>query len=138
MSYADRPESTSVYSCMNALLAFVPALGPIAAAPIAVAVGWRRIFVVLGVAAPAAPLWSIPKWHETGTRAEVPRKARFGRIIRSPSFWTYTLAFAAAMGTFFVFFSTAPRVLMEGAGYSRVGFSLAFASAAVVMIVTAR
>lgn len=136
--YADRPESTSVYSWMNALLALVPALGPIAGALIADATGWRGIFVVLGAAALAALLWSIPKWHETGARAEAPRKARFGRIIRSPSFWTYTLAFAAAMGTFFVFFSTAPRVLIEGAGYSRLGFSLAFASAAVVMIGTAR
>ncbi len=136
--YADRPESTSVYSWMNALLAFVPALGPIAGALIADAVGWRGIFVVLGAAALATLLWSIPKWHETGTRAATSRKAPFGHIMRSPAFWTYTLAFAAAMGTFFVFFSTAPRVLIEGAGYSRLGFSLAFASAAVVMIVTAR
>ncbi|CAB3753034.1 hypothetical protein LMG29660_01964 [Burkholderia puraquae] len=39
------------------------------------------------------------------------------------------------MGAFFVFFSTAPRVLVGAAGYSRVAFSAAFATVAIVMIV---
>ena len=42
------------------------------------------------------------------------------------------------MGTFFVFFSTAPRILIDGAGFSEVTFSLAFATAAGVMIITTR
>jgi DHA1 family florfenicol/chloramphenicol resistance protein-like MFS transporter len=42
------------------------------------------------------------------------------------------------MGTFFVFFSTAPRVLIGQAGFSEIGFSFAFASVALVMIVTTR
>ena len=42
------------------------------------------------------------------------------------------------MGTFFVFFSTAPRVLIGQAEYSEIGFSLAFATVALVMIVTTR
>ncbi len=66
-----------------------------------------------------------------------PRPA-FGPVLRSFAFWTYTLGFAAAMGTFFVFFSTAPRVLIGRAGYSQLGFSLAFATVALVMIATTR
>ena len=42
------------------------------------------------------------------------------------------------MGTFFVFFSIAPRVLIGSAGYSEFGFSLAFSTVAGVMIVTTR
>ena len=42
------------------------------------------------------------------------------------------------MGTFFVFFSTAPRILIGGAGYTPLEFSLAFASVALVMVATAR
>jgi len=42
------------------------------------------------------------------------------------------------MGTFFVFFSTAPRVLIDRAGYSEIRFSITFATAAVVMIVVTR
>lgn len=59
-------------------------------------------------------------------------------ILRSLAFWTYTLGFSAAMGTFFVFFSTAPRVLIDRAGYSELEFSLAFATAAAAMITTTR
>ena len=46
--YAERPESTVIYSLMNAMLAFVPALGPIAAALNAGRFVWRGIFVQLG------------------------------------------------------------------------------------------
>lgn len=42
------------------------------------------------------------------------------------------------MGTFFVFFSTAPRVLIGQAGYSEIGFSFAFATVALIMILTTR
>jgi DHA1 family florfenicol/chloramphenicol resistance protein-like MFS transporter len=136
--YADKPESTSIYGWMNAMLAFVPALGPIAGALIADMAGWRGIFVALGIAALAALLWSVPRWHETRTAVATHRKTSYGDIVGSPAFWTYTLAFAAAMGTFFVFFSTAPRVLIDGAGYSRLEFSFAFATTAVAMILAAR
>lgn len=42
------------------------------------------------------------------------------------------------MGTFFVFFSIAPRVLIDRSGWGQISFSLAFASVALVMIVTTR
>ena len=42
--YAEKPESGAIYSLMNAMLSFVPALGPIAGALIADAMGWRWIF----------------------------------------------------------------------------------------------
>ncbi|WP_309083188.1 CmlA/FloR family chloramphenicol efflux MFS transporter [Chelativorans sp.] len=136
--YAERPESTVVYSLMNAMLAFVPALGPIAGALIAGSLGWRAIFAALGLPALMMLVWALPAWHETRPVRDMPRKAPFGPVLKSPAFWTYTLAFGAAMGTFFVFFSTAPRVLMEGAGFSELSFSMAFATVACVMIATTR
>lgn len=42
------------------------------------------------------------------------------------------------MGAFFVFFSIAPRILIDGIGFSQLRFSFAFSSVAIVMIVTAR
>lgn len=59
-------------------------------------------------------------------------------VVRSHTFWTYTLGFSTAMGTFFVFFSIAPRVLIAAAGFSELEFSMAFATAAVVIIITTR
>lgn len=136
--YAERPENAVIYGLMNAMLAFVPALGPIAGALIAGAFGWRALFVTLGIPAVIMLLWALPQWHETRPAAAMAQARAFRPVLASGAFWIYTLAFSAAMGTFFVFFSTAPRILMDEAGFSEFGFSLAFASAALVMIATAR
>lgn len=136
--YAGRPESAVIYSLMNAMLAFVPALGPVAGALIAESLGWRAIFLALGIPALAMLVWVLPKWHETRQVKEGARGTGFRPVLRSPAFWVYTFGFGTAMGSFFVFFSTAPRVLIVGAGFSELGFSLAFATVALAMIATTR
>lgn len=136
--YAERPESAVIYSLLNAMLAFVPALGPIAGALIAGALGWRAIFLALGLPALIMLAFVLPKWHETRQIRTQTSRAGFGTVLRSPNFWTYTLAFGTAMGSFFVFFSTAPRVLIDRASFSELGFSFAFATVALAMIATTR
>ncbi len=136
--YADRPESVVIYSLFSSILALVPALGPIAGAMLAERFGWRSIFVTLGAFAVIALLQALPRWHESRPSAAALSRHAFGPLFRSLAFWTYTLGFSAAMGTFFVFFSTSPRVLIDKAGYSQMQFSLGFATVAIVMIVTAR
>jgi len=136
--YADRPEGVIIYSLFSSMLAFVPALGPIAGAMLAGRFGWRSIFVTLGILAALAVLHALFRWHETRPMRAAMSQGSFLPVLRSLAFWTYTLGFSAAMGTFFVFFSTAPRVLIDKAGYSELEFSFAFATAAVVMIITAR
>jgi DHA1 family florfenicol/chloramphenicol resistance protein-like MFS transporter len=136
--YAERPEGAVIYSLFSSMLAFVPALGPIAGAVIADHLGWRFIFVTLGVLAVLASLNAMPRWHETRPAGTSAKRPAFGPILKNFGFWTYTLGFSAAMGAFFVFFSTAPRVLIGRAGFSEMGFSIAFATAALVMIATTR
>ncbi|WP_454747400.1 CmlA/FloR family chloramphenicol efflux MFS transporter [Ciceribacter selenitireducens] len=136
--FADRPEGVTIYSLFSSMLAFVPAIGPVAGALIADAYGWRAIFVTLGLVSALAILHSVFRWSETCPDRTAVSHRSFLPMLRGPSFWTYTLGFSAAMGTFFVFVSTAPRVLIDTAGYSEMEFSLSFASAAVVMIVTTR
>jgi DHA1 family florfenicol/chloramphenicol resistance protein-like MFS transporter len=136
--YADRRESVVIYGLFSSMLAFVPALGPITGALLADRFGWRSIFVTLGVLAVLAVLHALFRWHETRPMSAATSRRSFLPVLRSFAFWTYTLGFSAAMGTFFVFFSTAPRVLIDRAGYSEMEFSFAFATAAVVMIITTR
>lgn len=136
--YGNRPEQAIIYATFGSILSFVPALGPIAGAVIADRFGWRAIFILLATLALAAISHALAKWHETRPEGEAGPRRSIWPIFKSRSFWTYTLAFSAGMGTFFVFFSTAPRVLIGRAGYSGLGFSIAFATVAVVMIVTAR
>lgn len=136
--YGNRPEQAIIYATFGSILSFVPALGPIAGAMIADRFGWRAIFMVLAMLTLLASLHAIVKWHETCPEGAAGPRRSIWPIFKSRSFWTYTLAFSAGMGTFFVFFSTAPRVLIGRAGYSELGFSIAFATVAVVMIITAR
>lgn len=136
--YANRQESVTIYGLFSSILAFVPALGPIAGAMIANEFGWRAIFVTLGTVSLLATVNALLWWNETRpVNASLVRR-RFRPVLESPAFWTYTLGFSAAMGTFFLFFSTAPSVLIERADYSELQFSLAFSTVAIVMIITTR
>lgn len=136
--YAERPEGAIIYSLFSAMLAFVPALGPILGALIAEQGGWRAVFATLGLLTLPALFNASMRWHETRPAATSASRRAIWPILRSKAFWIYTLAFGTAMGSFFVFFSTAPRVLIGQAGYSELSFSLAFATVAGSMIVTTR
>lgn len=136
--YADREEGAVIYSAFGAILSFVPALGPIIGAVVADRLGWRAIFVLLALLALMATINATVRWHETRPSASTNARRSILPIFASFAFWVYSLAFSAVMGTFFVFFSTAPRVLIGHAGYSEFGFSLAFATVAGVMIATTR
>ncbi len=136
--YGNRPEQAVVYAAFGSILSFVPALGPIAGAMIADRFGWRAIFILLALLALLAAVNAAAGWHETRPSGLIAARRSIRPIFRSRSFWTYTLAFSAGMGTFFVFFSIAPRVLIGKAAYSEFSFSIAFATVAAVMIATAR
>ncbi|MBB5663465.1 CmlA/FloR family chloramphenicol efflux MFS transporter [Rhizobium leguminosarum] len=133
--YAGRPESSTIYGLLGSILSFVPALGPIAGALIADHLGWRAIFFFIGLLSVATLFNAGMRWHETRPAAA---KIALRPILTSFPFWVYTVGFSTAMGAFFVFFSTAPRILIDKAGFSGIGFSVAFATVALVMIVTAR
>ncbi|WP_454814733.1 CmlA/FloR family chloramphenicol efflux MFS transporter [Labrys neptuniae] len=136
--YAERPEGAVIYSLFSAMLAFVPALGPIAGALIADHFGWRAIFVTLGLLMAAAFVHAAWRWPETRRAAVEGARRPATSVLGSYAFWTYTTGFGTAMGSFFVFFSTAPRVLIDRAGYSPLAFSLAFATAALAMMAATR
>lgn len=136
--YADTPQGASLYGLFASMLAFVPALGPMLGALVAAAAGWRAIFVLLGVLGLVAVLRAQRLWQETRPAGRRDAGPALKKILRSGAFWVYTLGFSAAMGTFFVFFSIAPRVLVERMQYSQITFSLAFATVALVMILMSR
>ena len=136
--YADTAEGASLYGLFASMLAFVPALGPMLGALVATAAGWRVIFVLLGVLGAVAGLRAQRQWQESRPASGAEAGPALQRVLRSGAFWAYTLGFSAAMGTFFVFFSIAPRVLVERMQYSQITFSLAFATVALVMILTSR
>lgn len=136
--YAGRPEGVVIYGLFGSILTFVPALGPVVGALIGELVGWRAIFATLAAAGLLALLHAGFRWHETLPPDRAATRRSFLPVLGSPEFCVYTAGFSAGMGTFFVFFSTAPRVLVGRSGCSGIEFSAAFATVALVMIAKAR
>jgi len=136
--YAARPEGAVIYSLFGSMLAFVPALGPVLGALVDHGLGWRAIFFLLALLGSLAGLQALVRWPETRTAGQAVRPAHVGRILASAPFWVHTVGFSAAMGAFFVYFSTAPGILIDRLGLSAIAFSLVFATPALVMIVTSR
>ena len=137
--YATRREGAVIYSMLGSMLAFVPAFGPLLGAAVDHAAGWRAIFWLLAALALLATARAMRHWPETRPLdGDGVRLIHLRAILASRSFWTYTLGFSAAMGAFFVYFSTAPSVLIGQLGLGSLGFSLVFGTSALVMIATAR
>lgn len=137
--YATRPEGPRIYGVMSAILVLVPAFGPLLGAGLYGAGGLRAVFLVLAVLPAAAGLRAWWLWPET--RPSESRGARFhpfGAVLRHREFWTYTLGYGVAMGSFFVYFSIAPGLLVHHHGYSPLGFGLLFGTVALVMMAASR
>lgn len=135
--YGDRPESVRIYGLFSAMLAFVPAIGPVLGAVVSEQLGWRAIFWLLAALTLPPIIHALRRWDETrplhAAGLSSPRP-----ILRNRAFQLYTLAFGAGMGSFFVYFSTAPRLLINRIGLSELQFSIAFASTALVMIISSQ
>ncbi|WFC61459.1 CmlA/FloR family chloramphenicol efflux MFS transporter [Pseudomonas sp. REST10] len=137
--YAKRPEGSVIYGLLGSMLAMVPALGPLLGTSVAAWLGWRAIFLVLAVAMLGAVVSAWLLWPET-------RRARTGSLswrqlfvpLKSFGFWLYTLGYSAGMGSFFVFFSVAPWVMMGRQQLSAFEFSLVFGTVAIVMMIAAQ
>ncbi|WP_263081319.1 multidrug effflux MFS transporter [Endozoicomonas sp. Mp262] len=138
-AFGHQKESTTIYALLGAMLAFVPAFGPMIGAIIITLSHWKVIFLILAGIAICAGIHAFFRWPETsGNHIREPLLPIFKSVISSPKFWLFTLAFSVAMGSFFVYFSIAPYILIERLGYSPASFSLLFACAALAMIVTSR
>lgn len=137
--YAGRNESNVIYGLLGSMLAFVPAVGPLLGALIDTFLGWQAIFVVLGLGMAVSCMAAWRFWAET--RQQQTAGIRWSELalpLKHLHFWLYTLCYSAGMGSFFVFFSVSPRVMMGRLELSQLTFSLWFATVAIAMMVTAR
>ncbi len=137
--YAGREESNIIYGLLGSMLAMVPAIGPLLGALVSAYLGWRAIFVFLGIAMMIIVTVAWRLWPETRRRQVV--NLQWPQLlcpVRRLNFWLYTLCYSAGMGSFFVFFSTAPWLMMGRQALSQIDFSLLFATVAIAMMMTSR
>jgi DHA1 family florfenicol/chloramphenicol resistance protein-like MFS transporter len=137
--YAYRPEGVAIYGLFGALLSLVPAFGPALGALIEQLFGWRGIFWFLAIFCGTAGFHAFLRWPET--RPETHGNVRWSdvaRILKTGTFWAFTLGSGTAMGAFFVFFSTASRLLIGRMGMAPTHFSLVFGTVALAMILASK
>src|SRR5690606_27069891 len=120
--YSGRKESSVIYGLLGSMLAMVPAIGPLLGTLIDAWQGWRAIFLVLVSARTVVGGGAWRFWPETGEQgATILQWSQLLVPAKHLSFWRYTLGYSAGMGSFFVFFSTAPWLLMGRQGLSQLG-----------------
>ncbi len=137
--YSGRKEINVIYGLLGSMLAMVPAIAPLLGTMVDVWLGWRVIFVLLGIAmAVTVIVYGIfcPETRQQRTAAL--KWSQLLLPVKSMNFWLYTFCYSAGLGSFFVFFSTAPWVMMNRQGLSQMTFSLLFATVAIAMMVAAR
>ncbi|OTA16260.1 CmlA protein [Xenorhabdus vietnamensis] len=137
--YSGRKEINVIYGLLGSMLAMVPAVAPLLGTLVDIWLGWRAIFGLLGFAMAVAVIMVWKLCPET--RRQRAANLQWSQLllpVKRLNFWLYTLCYSAGLGSFFVFFSTAPWVMMSRQGLSKITFSLLFATVAIAMMVTAR
>ncbi|WP_443256007.1 CmlA/FloR family chloramphenicol efflux MFS transporter [Xenorhabdus sp. IM139775] len=137
--YSGRKEINVIYGFLGSMLAMVPAVAPLLGTLVDIWLGWRAIFILLAfaMAVTVIVIWKLcPE-----TRRQRTTELQWEQLIlpvKSLNFWLYTFCYSAGLGSFFIFFSTAPWVMMNRQGLSQMTFSLLFATVAIAMMITAR
>jgi DHA1 family bicyclomycin/chloramphenicol resistance-like MFS transporter len=112
-------EGAHVIAQVSSLLSIAPLLGPIAGAYLQVTFGWRAAFVFLTAFALMVTLATWRKLNETNQHKD-PEATRplglvrtYGKILRAPGFWAYTLPGALSYASIFVFILGTPFALIN-------------------------
>ncbi|MBX5463823.1 MAG: CmlA/FloR family chloramphenicol efflux MFS transporter [Steroidobacteraceae bacterium] len=137
--YGGKPEGSAVYGTLGAMLAVMPAAGPVLGAFLDAWQGWRSIFIALGAGMTVMLFVALSAWRETCSLGDSrARRTALLEPLRSRRFWWYVVGYGAGMGAFFVCFSTSPWLIMERMRLSQIVFSMLFATIAVTMMIASR
>jgi DHA1 family florfenicol/chloramphenicol resistance protein-like MFS transporter len=114
--FAGRWESTIIYSLLESMLGFVPALGPAVGAGIAHVFGWRGIFALFALLGAVASAQAFLCWPETRPPAHAAAKLAHVRdILTDAAFLIYTLGYSARRWALSLFISQ-PHPMCSSSG----------------------
>jgi DHA1 family bicyclomycin/chloramphenicol resistance-like MFS transporter len=116
-------------------MALMPLVGPFIGGLLTQAVGWRGPFVLLGgfsllVLAGAWPRLAESNRHRNPHATDaLPLARNYAQVLRHPTFLAHSAATVATYGGLFAFLSGSAFVFIDGFGWSRPAFGLAFSAA---------
>ena len=112
-------QSAKVFSLLILVIGLSPLLAPTLGGFIAASLGWRWVFIVLAVIVLIillVTIFALPEGHKPDPRISLkakPMLRTFFSILRTPIFYTYSLAGAFAFATLFIYVAGSPVIFME-------------------------
>lgn len=140
MDFFGPKDSARILSRLFLFIALSPMLAPTIGGAIAIAFGWKAVFLILAAIVAAILLLTyclLPEGHVPDKSISLkpgPIIREYLAILKHPRFLTYSMAGAFAFGGLFTYVAGAPILFMDGFGLSPEQFSMVFAGLAVGFI----
>ena len=133
-------ESPKVFASLMLVIAVSPMLAPTAGGYLISALGWKYVFVFLGLMAVLMLLASIFKLPESYkpdpdySLKPKPILTNFFTVLKEPQFYTYALISSITFAGLFAYVSSSPQVFMKIYEVSKTGYGWIFALLSVSFI----
>ena len=128
--YPAPSESAKMYSLINVCISQSPILAPAIGGYIAEKTSWHSVFILLFLIG-ITTLYTTYRFYHESTPNKHPihyqhLKRSYYFVLINRNFQVYSLAAATGMGSFFMFFSQSPYILMDILGYSKTIYGIFF------------
>ncbi|MES2447462.1 MAG: multidrug effflux MFS transporter [Bacteroidota bacterium] len=133
-------ESPKVFASLMLVIAVSPMLAPTAGGYLITVLGWKSVFVFLGVMAIlmilACMFWLKESYKPDPTYSLKPKPIlnNFYTVIKEPNFYTYALISAFTFSGLFAYVSSSPVVFMDIYKVTETGYGCIFALLSVFFI----
>lgn len=133
-------ESPKVFASLMLVIAVSPMLAPTAGGYLITVLGWKSVFVFLGIMAIlmalASKIWLKESYTPDPKYSLKPKSilSNFYVVIKDPSFYTYALISAITFSGLFAYVSSSPVVFMDIYNVTETGYGWIFALLSVFFI----
>lgn len=133
-------ESPKVFASLMLVIAVSPMLAPTAGGYLIAALGWKYVFVFLGLMAVfilLAAIFKLPESYKPDPNYSLKPKPilnSFFTVLKEPQFFTYALISSITFAGLFAYVSASPTVFMKIYQVSKTGYGWIFALLSVAFI----
>ena len=133
-------ESPKVFASLMLVIAVSPMLAPTAGGYLISALGWKYVFVFLGLMAVLmllASIFKLPESYKPDPNYSLKPKpilTNFFTVLKEPQFYTYALISSITFSGLFAYVSSSPQVFMKIYEVSKTGYGWIFALLSVSFI----